>query len=79
MLFFNARGKSSLRIAFLLFGNKRFFFSLQGASIIRMLQFYLGRKVFLQGLTVSMASSVLRVSQGLWTKRGLTVAVHVLY
>ena len=39
------------------------FFSFQGASIIRMLQFFLGRKVFLQGLTVSMTSSVLRVGE----------------
>lgn len=28
-----------------------------------MLQFFLGRKVFLQGLTVSMTSSVLRVGE----------------
>ena len=35
------------------------FLLLKGASIIRMLQFYLGRNVFLQGLTVSITSSVL--------------------
>lgn len=39
------------------------FFSFQGASIIRMLQFFLGRKVFLQGLTVSITSSFLRVGE----------------